>query len=227
MTPHPAPDELGAELVALGLTRAAADGMLPDPSSTDVERLRRCAALVADWVKGPSAGDPGELREPLILVLDALARSAASYLMAAQGGDAEKARQWIDDQTVKARANAERVGHAHPAQPTALTLAWLYVEAQAHDAKPHTEEERERFDQDRAERHAAHCDRYVREDHLSHDAYTLVITAAELAASVLVHIAGQERAFVEEQLDNQAAELLADHDGEAPAWVPDDLATLS
>ncbi|MFF2548354.1 hypothetical protein ACFVUY_38155 [Kitasatospora sp. NPDC058063] len=226
MTTDVPPDKLGAQLVALGLIRATADGMLPDPAATADERFRRCAELVETWVGGPSAGERGELRAPLLTLLDVLARTSALYLVVALGDSTEEAEKWLAEQSAKAGDDARRAGDDHPAGPLALALTWLHVEALA-EGEPDTEEERERLDRERIERHAGRCDRYVREEHVTQDAYTLVLTTARLAATILVRLAGDDRAVVEKELDDQAAQLLDGHTrSEVPAWVPGDVAAL-
>ncbi|MFD4535600.1 hypothetical protein ACFWNL_18170 [Kitasatospora sp. NPDC058397] len=226
MTTDVPPDQLGAQLVALGLIRATADGMLPDPAATADEQLRRCAELVETWVGGPSAGERGELRAPLLSLLDVLARTSALYLVVALGDSTEEAEKWLAEQSAKAGDDARRAGDDYPAGPLALALTWLHVEALA-EGEPDTVEERKRLDRERTERHASRCDSYVREEHVQQDAYTLVLTTARIAATVLVRLAGEDRAAVEKELDAQAAALLDGHTrSEVPEWVPADVASL-
>ncbi|MFD9593105.1 hypothetical protein ACFWA9_10145 [Kitasatospora sp. NPDC059973] len=223
----PKPDALGADLVALGLIRATADAMLPNPTATDEQQFRRCAELVEGWVGGPDAGVRGELREPLLALLDVLARRAALYLVVALDDDPENAATWLAEQSVKARQAAREDGDSYPSAPAALALVGLHVESLAQGGMQLTKEELDNFARDRAERHRAYCDRYVREDHVAQDAYGLVLSTGRVAATVLVHLAGSDRAAVEKELDEQAAALLDEHDAEVPAWVPATAAGLT
>lgn len=85
-----------------------------------------------------------------------------------------------------------------------------------------TEEQFDRFEADCTARLAEQCDRYVRESHVSEDAYGLVLCSARLAATVLVHLCGRDRATAVQQLDHQAAGLLANQGRGIPVWVPGD-----
>ena len=217
------PDELGAELVAVGLIRATADQLLGTIS--EEEHVRRCLDLVAGWIGDPE-GDR-ELREPLLLVLDALARCAASYLVKDQGST-QSAETWLAEQSVKAGAAAREAGDPHPAAPVSLAQARLHVEARAAAATgAATDEELDLLETERYERHAGRCDLYVRGESIEQDAYKLIINGSRLAATVLVHLTGRDRALVEQQLDSQVTHLIASAESEVPSWVPSDPGKLT
>ncbi|GAA1236105.1 hypothetical protein [Streptomyces rhizosphaericus] len=224
--PAPATDDLGTEFVAVGLIRATADGMLPGSTSTVHQRVLLCAQFVEDWLGGPDAGARGEMRTPLIQVLDALARCTAAYLVAVHHGSTAEAEAWLAGPSAIAEAAAPESGDPHPVEFTALTLVRIGIEAMAVEDAEVAEEQLDRFEADRTARLAGHCDRYVRESHVSEDAYGLVLCSARLAATVLVHLCGRDRAMAVQQLDHQAAELMADQGRQIPVWMPDDPAGL-
>ncbi|WP_354644601.1 hypothetical protein [Kitasatospora camelliae] len=203
--------------VGVGLLRLAAAGLLAAdgrPAQEDAAGDRDGRALLQGWLSGPE--DPGD--EGILAVVAWLARRAATLIVETHGGDPVEAKAWLGDRAETVRAD----GGPFPAEPTALALTWLAVDAiEPEDQLPHAvPPARGDAGPGRGARcFADRCEQFIRPHDPARDACALALTTARIGATALLAATSADHGRIRSWLDEQAARALPPTRS-VPAWIP-------